>query len=63
MDNSIFVDNENKPLVTHLDEDHKDDNDYNGFNTQSATGVGQTTFTTLSSTDKQETLTLRLGKT
>ena len=63
MDNSIFVDNENKPLVTHLDENHKDDNNYNGFNTQSTTGVGQTTFATLSSTDIQETLTLHLRKT
>lgn len=43
MDNSTFVDHENKPLVTHDD------------NTPNTSGVDETTFTTPGSTDKQDT--------
>ena len=58
MDNSIFVDHENKPIVTHNDKEWN--NDYDDDNTPNTSGVDETTFTTPGSTDKQDTWTLQL---
>lgn len=50
MDNSMFVDDENMPLVNHH---HKDcGNDYDDCNTPNISNADDTTFTTSGFTDK-----------
>ena len=58
MDNRIFVNNENIPLVTHYDKNRDDDNDYNNYHTSNTSGVDETAFTMPGSTEKQATSTL-----
>ena len=60
MDNPIFVNDENIPLVTNHDENHGDDNVYDDYNTPNTSRVDKTTFTMLGSTNKQAASTLRL---
>ena len=60
MDNPIFVNNKNIPLVTHHDEDCNDDNDYDDYNTPNTIRIDETIISVPASTDKQKTSTLRL---
>ena len=64
MENPIFVDDENIPLVIHHDKncesDH--DDDYKNYNTPNTSKVNMKTFMTPRPTNKQATSTLWLGK-
>ena len=62
MDNNVFLDGEkkeNKPLVTHHDQDRDDNNDYDNYNTPDTSSVTETTLIP-GSMDKQVTPNLRL---